>query len=393
MFQHQGYRWFWGNILLGSLGSSLESMIQGWAVLELTNSPFWVGVAAGLRGIGTLLCSFIGGVVADRVNRRTVLILVQVIAGILGMTLGFLQASHRLQLWHLLGATFLQGVMHGISNPTRNALTFDLVGVTALLNAMAANQIAGDLLRIPGPILGGYIIAYGGIEGAYFLLGGSYFIASLALLPIRGISSQALPRTSLWKNLREGLSYTWNHSSIRPLLAMSLMAETFGFSYKFLLPVFARDILGVGASGLGFMTSATGLGALISALIMANLGRVRDRARLLLITVAGFGISLILFSFSFHFLLSLLFLACIGGMTSAYDATMGTIIQTASRNEMRGRVLGIYGFTFGMNPVGGFQSGLIANILGAPVAVAFGGVIVALAALRLTKLTKLLSDE
>ena len=175
-----------------------------------------------------------------------------------------------------------------------------------------------------------------------------------------------------------GLKYIWRVTNIRGLLLLSLFMEAFGFSHLVMMPVMARDVLDVGATGLGYLSAASGIGSILATLVVAGLGDFKNKGALLTATACCAGISLVLFGFSPWFAVSLVMVALAGGSLMAYDVTMGTMLQLISNNEMRGRVMGVYGLTFGFTPVGGFLAGSVATILSAPIAVAAGGVIITL---------------
>ena len=194
---------------------------------------------------------------------------------------------------------------------------------------------------------------------------------------IRGDFSAATEREPFWQAVTSGVKYAWRITDIRRLLLLSLLMEAFGFSHFVMMPVMARDVLDVGATGLGFLSAASGIGSTLSTIAVSSLGDFDRKGALLTSTALGAGLSLILFAFSPWFTVSLVLVALVGGSLMAYDVTMGTMLQLLSYDEMRGRVLGIYGLTFGFTPVGGFFAGSVATVLGAPVAVAIGGVLIA----------------
>ncbi|MFQ5861176.1 MAG: MFS transporter [Dehalococcoidia bacterium] len=390
-FQHTGYPWFWVTILFGWSSWSVELLVQGWLVLELTDSPFWVGVAAALRGVGMLVTGIPGGTLADQLNRRTIIHITLVLNGAVALTLGLLVLSGRVELWHLLMGSLLTGMSTAVYMPTRNTLILDLVGKEALFNANAAGFLALHFTRLVSPAIGGLLIASVGPEACYFFIVATYGAASLSLLKVRVPRRVAQAREAIWSSIRYGLGYALKSPTLRSLLLLSAAVEVFAFSHMYLLPVMARDVLQVGPSGLGFLMSAGGLGALLASLTMAGLGDVQKKGVLLLLAAGGMGLFLLLFSASPWFLLSMVLMAAVWAAAVSYDIAMNTLLLSLATEEVRGRVMGLYLFTIGMNPVGGFQAGAIATLLGAPMAIAIGGGIVVVNAVRLLPLGRRLS--
>ncbi|MBI4233528.1 MAG: MFS transporter [Chloroflexi bacterium] len=391
-FRHTGYPWFWGNVLAVSSASTLEVMAQGWLVLEITDSPLWVGIAAGLRGLSTLLFSLPGGVLADRVDRRRLLAVGQGVNGLVALALAMLTLTGAIQLWHILVAAFLYGTVMAMLWPARNALVFDLVGRRALLNANAANFMAMSAMRIVSPLAGGLLIAATGVSSAYFLICTAYAIALGLLVRVPRQLGGPQGGQPVLGVLQGAIESAFRPGVLRSLLFMSLLTEVFGFSYHFMLPVMARDVLRVGASGLGLLTSAGGAGGLAATLLVASLGDVRWKGVLLVAAAAGFGLFLVLFAASPWFPLSLVLLGMAAAMAATYDTALGTLLQSIVPDRMRGRTMGLYVFTFGFTPLGGFQAGAIAGFLGAPIAIAVGGALVVANALRLLPLARQLGQ-
>ncbi len=372
------FRFLWANIGLQALGASMEMVAQGWLVLELTDSPFWVGAAAGLRGLGHVGSSVFGGVIADRVDRRKALAIMQPVVGLLALTLGLLFVSDRITLAALLSIVFLRGVTAGAVMPLGNAMIYDTVGRERLLNAMAARLTAFNLARVVGSAVAGLLIATLGVGFCFLAVAAVNIVAPAALLLMRGAYRGTGGGEPALRNAAEGLKYGWRSRPLRSLLTMSLLMEMFGFSHFVMLPVIARDVLDVGAVGLGFLSAAGGLGSLVGTVGVASLGDFQRKGLLLGLTAGGAGLFLMLFAMSSWYPLSLLLVAVLGGALMAYDPTMATVLQVLSVDAMRGRIMGLYGMTFGFTPLGGFVAGGLATLLSAPIALGiFGGAILA----------------
>ncbi len=380
--RYPNFRWFWLSTALWAMGRWMEMVALGWLVLELTNSPLILGVVMACRGIPMLLLGAFGGIIADRLNRRIILIVAQTSLGLLALLMALLITTGGIHIWHVTIITLLAGAVTALSMPARQALLFDIVGRSNLLNATAMNRIAMDATRIIGPALGGGAIILGGTSGSFYLMGISY-IASVVVILMMGqrSSSPVGGRSSAWQNFKVGLKYIQSNHTVLLLLSMEIVIDTFAFSYYSMLPVFAHDILGVGAAGLGFLMSASGVGALFGLLVVATLGDFKYKGPLLLGTCFSFGVMLIFFAASTSYPISIALLIGAGAASAVYDTVMATLLQTIVPDEMRGRVLGTYVLTWGMAPLGGIPAGAVANFLGANFAIAIGGAIVGIYAL------------
>ena len=370
------FRWLWTANVFTSLAMAMGLLTTGWLVLEVTDSPFWVGVAAGVTGLGQVGFAVFGGVLADRVDRRKALILVQLLTGLLALALGLLIVMDRIALWAILFILFFRGATMAAALPLNNSLIYDTVGRRLILNAMAARLTAMNLTRILGGVLAGVLISTVGTGGTFLFIAGVIFVSPIPLFFMRGAYRTTGPTESIWRTAQGGVRYALGNRPLRSLLFMSLLMEMFGFSYHIMLPVIARDVLEVGASGLGFLSAAGGIGAMVGTLSVASLGDFRAKGLLLVLTGGGAGLFLLLFGLSPWFSASLVLAALVGTTLMAYDSFMAALLALASSDAMRGRVMGLYGFTFGFTPLGGFVAGVVASIVSAPFAVGLGGVII-----------------
>lgn len=376
-FESLSFRWLWGSLFFSSLAMSVRMLAQGWLVLELTDSPFWVGVVTGLQGIATVAFGALGGALVDRLDRKPVLIWMQVASGAVTLAIGILAVTQNVALWHLLAASLASGALQAVQMPASNALVYDTVGPQRLLNAMAARMIAFNLTRIIGSLIAGGLIASFGIGSSFLFAAGSAYGGVLCLLFIKGRFLAQGRKDPFWQSVRQGIIYTWGRGDVRRLLLLSVLVETFGFSHSIMLPVMARDVLDAGAVGLGVLSAASGVGAMASNLGIAALGDYQGKGKLLTGTALTAGVFLLLFALSPWFALSAVLVGVVGAALMAYDVTLVTVLHLLVTDDVRGRVMGIYGLTFGFTPIGGLLGGAVASIAGAPVAVGFGGVTVA----------------
>jgi predicted MFS family arabinose efflux permease len=257
--------------------------------------------------------------------------------------------------------------------PLSNSLIYDTVGGDRLLNAMAARLTAFNLARIGGSALAGALIETVGVGACFLVVGSVNLVAPTTLLFMRGGRHSPGRSEPALRTAVEGLTYAWRSRPLRSLLTMSLLLEMFGFSHFVMLPVIARDVLGVGASGLGYLSAAGGAGSLVGTVGIASLGDFRRKGLLLGLAAGGAGLSLVLFATSSWYPLSLLLAALAGGTLMAYDPTMATVLQVLSTDAMRGRIMGLYALTFGFTPLGGFAAGIVATLLSTPIAIGLSG--------------------
>ena len=382
--RHTNFRWFWLSTALWAMGRWIEMLALGWLVLDLTNSPLILGLVMACRGIPMLLLGAVGGLLADRLDRRRLLIVTQTSLGLLAFLMAILVTAGWIQVWHAIVITLLAGAVFALSMPARQAFVYDIVGRSTLLNATAMNRIALDSTRIVGPALAGGLVVLMGTGGCFYLMGISYMAGVAFIFMIPGVARSPVDgRSSTWQNFIHGLGYIRSNRTVLLLLSIEIITDTFAFSYYSMLPIFARDILGVGATGLGFLMSASGVGALFALLAVAVLGDFKYKGWLLLGSSFLFGVILIFFAMSPWYPLSLALLIGAGGASAVYDATMATALQIIVPDEIRGRVLGAYVLTWGMAPLGSAPAGAVANVMGANLAVAIGGAIVGVYALAI----------
>ncbi|PZC49816.1 MAG: MFS family permease/MFS family permease [Chloroflexi bacterium] len=354
----------------------IDMLARGWLVLELTNDPFWVGLIAGLGGLAQVGFGLFGGVLVDRLNKRRVLLWVQALSGLVAIAIGLVIFFDTLTLWHLALSAVLQGMLMAARLPAGNSMIYTMVGRKVILNALASQLLAFNLSRIFGSLLAGTAIDDFGVGYAYVFMAASSWFSAFMILFVNGDYRSEGRGETFWQSAKVGLSYAYENRPIRVLLLMSVLMELFGFSFNVMLPVMARDVLGVGATGLGYLSAAAAFGATVSTITVAGLGDFREKANLLIFTALAAGISISLFAFSPWFLLSLVFSAMVGAALMSYDAIMGALLQLLSTDEIRGRVLGLYGLTFGFTPLGGFIVGTIASLFSAPLAVGLGGLVI-----------------
>lgn len=365
-------------MFISLIGTWIQSVALSWLVFELTNSAFLLGVVGFLSSIPIFLLSLFGGVVADRMNKRNVLLLTQVVFMALAFILAVLTQMKLITPWQIMFIAVLNGTVMAFDAPSRQAMVVELVGKKHLMNAIALNSVAFNSSRIIGPALAGIFVSLIGMSGCFYVNALSFIAVIIALLFInlsQARSAFSKPAGAI-ADLKEGLIFIRNNPLIMILVVMIGIMSLFGTSYAVLMPIFADDILKVGVKGLGILMSSAGIGAVIASLALARMGDFQNKGRLLIISSIVFSFSLILFSFSRSYLLSVIGLILMGWGNVSLFALVNTILQSTVKDEFRGRVMSVYMFIFaGMMPFGNLISGALASKAGAPFAVMLGGII------------------
>lgn len=375
--RHRNYRLFFIGQLISLTGTWMQNVAQGWLVLRLSNSPAMLGLVAAISSLPVLLFSLPAGTVVDRVAKHRLLLITQIAAMLLAITLAALTLSGMVQVWHVLILAGLLGVVNAFDAPTRQAFTVEMVGREDLLNAIALNSSIFNAARTVGPAVAGVVVALIG-EGLAFALNGlSFIFVIISLLLMRMPPFVAPGGAQRSGQLREGLAYIGSEPRVRALLIQAGAISLFCFVHIPLLPIFARDVLGIGAAGLGMLSAASGLGALAAALILARLGEHAPRGRLLITAALLYPILMITFSMSRSLPLALMVLTLAGWAGVTTMALSNTLIQSIVPDALRGRVMSVFTLLLmGMSPMGGMVAGLLAQAIGSvPIVVAVSAAI------------------
>jgi MFS family permease len=376
--RYRNFRLFWCGQLISLIGSWIQNVAQGWLVLELTNSPFLLGLVNSIGSLPVLFLSMFAGVIADRVRKRNLIIMTQTALTILAFALGILTSTGLVKIWHVLIIVFLVGVVNAFDMPARQSFVIELVGRETLMNAIALNSSIFNAARTIGPAIAGIMVSSLGVAGCFYINAISFIPVIIGLSLINGEFrvKREDSSTSLIEDLKLGLKYLRSNQNVFVIILMVAINSIFGMPYTVFMPVFARDIFKVGARGLGFLMASVGIGALIGALVVASIGWYRKKGRILFIGIFSFSVFLIIFSLSKSYVLGLLMLILTGFFMIMFTATANTLVQTYVRDDMRGRVMSIYTTFFaGMAPFGSLQAGAISSRWGVSTAVFLGGVI------------------
>ncbi len=378
--RHRNYRLFFFGQMISQIGTWMQTTAQAWLVLELTHSALLLGLVVVLQYLPVMMFSLFGGVLADRVPKRTLLLVTQSVALVQAAILWILVVTGTVQIWHIMLLAALLGITNALDTPTRQAFVGEMVGREDLPNGIALNSSLVNIARVLGPGLGGVLIALLGVA-PLFLLNTISFIAviiglvmidqrTLHALPIRRTDNQKL---GTFQSLREGLSYVWHMPTVLLVIGVIGVIVLFGVNFNVMLPLFATDVFHAGPVGYGLISAAYGLGALFSALWVAW-GNHTPSIRSLLVAAFAFSVLEIAFALSHVYILSLPLLAGVGFAQIVMSTTANTTIQTVTPNYLRGRVISVYLLVYaGSLPLGNLLAGGLTTLFGAPTAFLIGG--------------------
>jgi MFS family permease len=372
---YPNYRlWFYGQIT-SLFGTWMQATAQGFLIYELTHSPAFLGYVSFAAGLPSWLFMLVAGVAADRISRRTLMVITQSAMMVLAFILAALTFTGTVQPWHIILLAFLLGIANAFDAPARMALAPELVDRRDLTNAIALNAMMFNAATVLGPTIASLVYAAFG-PGWCFLINGLSFIAviiALLLMKLPPLEKPAQPRPSAVNEIKQGFSYVFAHTNILALMVVVLMFATFGFPFVSLLPAWAVDVLGGNVRTNGLLYSARGLGALIAAIGIAALGRFTFRGKLLNLGLFLFPSLMILFSFLRWLPLSLLVLVGVGGALVIVMNLANSLVQTGTEDSVRGRVTSIYTLVFfGFLPLGSLLIGQIAEKTSEPLALQLG---------------------
>jgi MFS family permease len=385
--RHRNFRLYWFGQLASVLAQNMEGVAQSWLVLELTDSPLMLGLTGLTFAAPTIMLTLLGGVIADRADRRYIMIISQVGFAFNFLIIATLVVTGWIALWHVMALAFLSGCIRAFDRPSRMALLPQMVPKEDIPNAVAVGGTIWQLNRLVGPAVAGMLIYLIGLGATYYFC----FFASLGAVCLwHAIRLEHQPTAAspggLLQHMMDGLNFIRKNEIYYTFIGMTFFNSVFGMSYLILMPVFARNVLSVGSQGFGFLQSAGGAGALCGVLAVATFAHSGGKGRQAIGGAIIFGVLLILFALSRSYALSLVLACALGIASQFYLTTINAILQVNLPDQLRGRVMGIYGLVWDLMPVGGIIAGTIAEFAGAPVAVAMGGAFVALMALAVAVL-------
>ena len=366
------FRLLWLSNGFANMGVRVREMAQGWLVLEMTDSKLWVGLVNGVPGIPVLFLSLLGGAITDRVSRRNMLLRFRLLGGGLAFVMAYLITSNIIELWQVMVLAVIAGSLIAFDLPAAQTLVYDVVGRDRLLSANSLNTAAINLASIIGPSVGGVLIAGFGTDAVFYLIGGMYVAALMAVVFIQGgREPPQSQRPPIIKDLVGLVSYVRQSPITAWLIVLGIML-VFGAVFMPLVPIYARDVLGIGSVGFGTLLATQGIGALAGSLAMALMGNVRRKGLVMLAAAIIWSIGMLVFAFSRVFVISAICTFFMGVAAMSWVNSYVTVLQTSAPEEMRGRVMSIYTIAMQMIPMGWLLGGILASTLGNEAALVIG---------------------
>ena len=369
--RYREFRLLWLGQLSTAMGTWMDQVARGWLIYQLTNSPAQLGFVRGVQAIPFLLLSPIAGSVADRYARKKQVIVVQLLDGLMYAAMAVLILTGQIKPWHVYVTAFGMSIVQTFHHPARAAMIADAVPLGHLTNAIGLNSVVFNMSRSTGPAVAGVLIAMFGTGASYVVQAAFFFLATFltSLLSI-GQSPPASPhgharKEAFGRSIVEGWRFSWSNENVRAGLLITVTASFFIIPFTTLLPVFAKDILGVGATGQGFLLTGMGVGALCSAVLIATIGDRVPRGIVMLGGVILYGLSVVAFSVSPWFKLSIALMVLVGLFHVTSHALVQTVIQTYSPAGFRGRTMAIFQQGHFVLTVGAMLFGAMASLWGA----------------------------
>jgi MFS family permease len=378
---YRNFRLIWWGMIVSNMGTWMQNVANSWLVLQITDSPLWLGLLGFSFAVPMILIPPFAGAIVDSVHRVKLLFFTQSMQLLNALVLALLTWTGHVQVWHILLNSFIGALLLAFDNPSRQALIPDLVAPRDLLNAVSLNSATYTGAALIGPALAGILLEPLGAGTLFFLNSISYLAVIFALASMRDVRTHSGGQHgSLTETFTKGMKYALSNRLILALLALSAVSAIFGRSYQSLLPAFSRDIWQAGSQGYGYLLAAAGAGALVGAFGLASFKRVPHQGAVMVVSGVLFSISLILFSISPVYVLGLVLLFIAGVSSTVFSTIIATFIQISAPNELRGRVMSLYTVTLiGLPSLGALGTGAFAEWLGgvegAPHAVLIGAII------------------
>jgi MFS family permease len=380
--EHREYRLLWYGQVFASMGTWMDQVTRGWLIYELTNSSLQLGLVRGIQAIPYLFLSPVAGSMADRYSRKFQVVFSQFANGLLYAIMAVMIFSHTIRPWHVYVNAFLMAVVQVFLQPSRAAMIADTVPRSKVTNAIGLNAVVFNMARSTGPALSGLLISWFGTGFSYVVQAAFFLMATVWTVQLsssRQRNSSANEDESNGHSLRDsivdGWKFSWRKTEVRTGLLVTVSASLFMLPFSTLLPVFARDVLVVGARGQGLLLTGMGLGALCSSLLIATIGDSLPRGLLMIGGAALYGILVAIFSASPWFWASMVLMTIIGLCHVASQALVQTVVQTYSPPEFRGRTMSIYNMTQVVFLLGATVLGALAAMIGAAWATASMGIV------------------
>jgi MFS family permease len=384
-FRYPAYRLYWFGTLASVTGFQMFQFSQLWLIYRLTSSPLYLGYVGLAQAVPAIALNLVGGVFADRINRRALILITQLLNAGLIAILATLTLLDRVEVWHVLAIAFGAGAVNAFDQPARQAIYPTLIDRSAMMSAVALNSSIWQGVRIVAPALAGIVITVAGTHVTFYMAAAGFLAMAAVMLRLAvPPTPDRLPGSPI-HDMAQGLKFIKGNSVFSFLIGMTFFNSLFGMAYVTMMPVFAVDILAVGAGGQGHLLSISGLGALLMTLWLGARSSTGGEGLRVIGGAVLFGVAIAAFALTAQFVgsfpLALAIMFFLGVFNSMYMTAIMTSLQMMVPDEMRGRVMGFYSMTWSIAPLGGMQAGALASVLGAPSALAIGGLAVVLFAL------------
>ncbi len=378
-FHYRNFSLLFVSTIIMSVSNFMMMVALGWLVLEITDSPLSLGILWASRSAPHFIWGLLAGAVADKVDRRNLLIWAFVMLAACAFAMGFTISNGWIELWYILLFSFVMGSISTFTMTARQAFVVDIVSRDDAMSAISMNSVAMRIMGVFGGIASGVMIGQFGIYWPFYTMAVCYIAGVIILLFIQGVTRDISSKSqSIRGNLVDSLKIIGKNQIVLILVVMAIICEILGFSYHVLLPVFARDILEIGVVGLGILSATQSAGGLLAALSLASLGNYRRKGWLILCIFLFFGIFLVLFAQSPWYHVSLVLCGLVGAMAAAFDAMQHTMLQLNVADEQRGRAMGIWQLSIGFGPIGSLIVGALAGLLGAQLTLSINGIAIIL---------------
>ena len=377
--RYPSYRAFWLGSVASISGFQILRFGQFWLIYEITGSALSLGYIGLANGLPPILLNLAGGVAADKVDQRRLIVVTQLIIAALTIPLGIITMAGLVEVWHLLTIAFLTGAVEAFDQPARRSLFPHLVERKDMMSAVAMNSSIWPGTRIAAPAVAGFIIAGAGTATCFFVAAGGFVLMSFVTFALRLPPITRSSGGSAAADVKEGLRFISRNSSFLFLMGLTFFHSFFGTTYIMLMPIFAVDILEVGADGQGLLLGVGAVGSLLTALWLASRRNDAPRAWLIIVGCVMSGVSLAAFALTSEYIgsftLAMVLMVVLGVFTTGFTTGAQSSLQMMVPDEFRGRVMGFYGMTFNIRPLGGVQASALASIgvIGAPFSLAIGG--------------------
>lgn len=373
-FKYSGYRYLWVSQLFNSTALWMDQVAIGWLVLEMTNSPLMVGIVSAARLVPFFLVGIPSGALSDRVSRHLLLRFTSGASTVLTLITAILISLQVIQVWHLLILTTLGGALRATNLTVRASFIYDVVGPEDALNGIALSAGSQRLGGLIGGPAAGFLIGFVGTDGAYYAMTVTYLVATVVLFFITSSGQVAVKtRETFRESILGAVHLIASNRTVATIMLITAAVEVFGFSHQTLMPVFARDVFGIGSEGFGVMMAFRAVGGIAGTFGVAMLGNFRKKGWLLIIAMSVFGLGLMALAGSQAFVVALVLIAIANFGAGVAGVLEQTLIQGVVPDKERGRAMGAMSLSVGLAPLGHLESGATADFWGARIAMLING--------------------